>query len=124
MPPAVQLISYYQNEYLMMNIGSTDVTVDGIAMTTSVKSQLMSSDGTVDIIELKRRIERKEAEVKRKDREIGNLQRDLQMSQKEKKDLQSENENLTRSLSNARMLNASVLDDSVQVCPAFGMLTP
>lgn len=98
-----------------MNVGSADVTVDGIAMTTSVKSQLTSSDGTVDIIELKRRIERKEAEAKRKDREIGSLQRDLQKLQKENKDLNSENENLNRSLSNARMLNASVLDDSVQV---------
>lgn len=98
-----------------MNLGNTDITVDGIAMTTSVKSQLTSSDGTVDIIELRRRIERKEADIKRKDREIGSLQRDLQKISKESKDLQQTNHDLTRSLSNARMLNASVLDDSVQV---------
>lgn len=98
-----------------MNVGSADITVDGIAMTTAVKSQLAASEGTVDIIELRRKVERKEAEIKRKDREIGSLQRDLQKSQKENKDLQGENENLNRSLTNARMLNASVLDDSVQV---------
>jgi hypothetical protein len=98
----------------MQNFGNTDITLDGIAMTTSVKSQLTGSDGTMDIFELKRRIERKEADLKRKDRELVNMQRDSARVGKESKELQQRNEDLTRSLANARMLNASVLDDSCQ----------
>ena len=98
-----------------MNIGPTNVMVDGLAMTTSVKTQLTSSEGTVDVIELKRKIERKEADLKRKDREIGSLQKDVQRALSENKELTDENESLNRSLANARMLNASVLDDTVQV---------
>ena len=97
-----------------MNSGFADIAVDGMAIRTSVNSQLTSADSTVDIIELRRRIERKDAEIKRKDRDVAALQKEVAKLDKDNRALKEENDNISRSLSNARMLNASVTDETEQ----------
>jgi hypothetical protein len=84
--------------------------VDGISLKTTNSHAIAQQDveNTIDINELKRRIERRDAENKRKDREVILLQKEILTLTKEIQDLRDRNESLQSSLTNARLLtNAS-----------------
>jgi hypothetical protein len=84
--------------------------VDGISMKTTNSHAVAQQDveNTIDINELKRRIERRDAENKRKDREVILLQKEILTLTKDMQDLRDRNESLQSSLTNARLLtNAS-----------------
>jgi DNA repair exonuclease SbcCD ATPase subunit len=81
--------------------------VDGISLSASNthhQQQAETEGNLLDINELKRRIERREAENKRKDREITLLQKEILNLTKELSDFRTRNETLQQSLSQARLL--------------------
>lgn len=88
--------------------------VDGVAVTTSVKAQNASEqpESTVDISELKRRIERRDNENKRKDREVTLLQKEILTLTKDIHGLRERNDQLQHSLTNARLLTATAREEA------------
>ena len=88
--------------------------VDGIAVATSnLHIQAQSDiDTAIDINELKRRIERRDAECKRKDREITLLQKEVLSLTKDIHALRDRNDQLQHSLTNARLLTAASREDT------------
>ena len=85
--------------------------VDGIALATTNQHIQSEMDMTVDINELKRRIERRDGENKRKDREITLLQKEILSLTKDIHGLRDRNDQLQHSLTNARLLTAASRED-------------
>lgn len=87
--------------------------VDGVSIATTNNYINIQADteNTIDINELKRRIERRDAENKRKDREITILQKEILTLTKDIQELRDRNDQLQQSLSNARLLTAASRQD-------------
>ena len=90
--------------------------VDGQAMATNARTQNNAAaeqmESTVDISELKRRIERRDNENKRKDREISLLQKEILTLTKDIHGLRERNDQLQQSLTNARLLTATSREEA------------
>ena len=92
------------------------IRVDGQAVATSVRAQhnptAAQMESSVDIAELKRRIERRDNENKRKDREISLLQKEILTLTKDIHGLRERNDQLQHSLTNARLLTATSREEA------------
>jgi DNA repair exonuclease SbcCD ATPase subunit len=90
-----------------------NLAVDGVSMAVTNAHTMAQNDveNNIDINELKRRIERRDAENKRKDREVILLQREILNLTKETQDLRDRNEQLQQSLTNARLLTSASRQD-------------
>jgi hypothetical protein len=90
--------------------------VDGQAMATNARVQNNAAaeqlESTVDISELKRRIERRDNENKRKDREVSLLQKEILTLTKDIHGLRERNDQLQHSLTNARLLTATSREEA------------
>ncbi len=90
------------------------IRVDGQAVATNARSiqnnvshENFAESSSMDVVELKRRIERRDNENKRKDREIALLQKEILTLTKDIHGLRERNDQLQQSLTNARLLTAT-----------------
>lgn len=95
---------------------SHPLSVDGVSMKTTNAHALQmaqqdNENTAIDINELKRRIERRDAENKRKDREIILLQKEILNLTKNVQELRERNEQLHNSLSNTKLLAISTRNE-------------